>query len=93
MRLLRAMDASTVKPPYNGTARDRTFFRCWQVLFSTCFRYSQVPFKTSLYAELSVKIRSGMKSADIRIAMFYGKMLCTAAGKSFRLEDWRSATW
>jgi len=33
-----------------------------------------------------------MKSADIRIAMFYGKMLCTAAGKSFRLEDWRSAT-
>jgi hypothetical protein len=77
MRLLRAMDASTVKPPYNG---DRKFFRCWQVPFNTCFRYSQVPFKTSLYAELSVKIRSGMKSADIRIAMFYVKMLCTAAG-------------
>ena len=80
MRLLRAMDTSTVKPPYNGTARDRTFFCCRRVPFNTCFRYSQIPFKTSLYAELNVKIRSGMKLADIRNARFYVKMLCTAAG-------------
>jgi len=39
-----------------------------------------------LYAELNVKIKSGTKSADIRIVMFYVKMLCTAAGRDSALK-------
>ena len=84
MRLLRAMETSTVKPPYNGTARDRIFFCCRQVQFNSCFRYSQVPLKTSLYVELNVKIRSGMKSADVRIAL---RCCALRLGIAYGLED------
>jgi hypothetical protein len=74
------MDTSTGKPPYNATATERTFSVAGRFRLIHVSGYSQIPFKTSLYAELNVKIRSGMKSADIRIAVFYVKMPCAAAG-------------